>query len=128
MTDRSGQETAALLRRISAAIVGLMLVGTAAALPFGVAAAAGVAAGAVVGLAILHAQRVVAASVTRAAAGRRRRSLSAVLYLLRWPAIGVAFYFLLGAKLVSPIGLLVGITTLPVAITVVGVRGLPVGK
>ena len=121
MTDRSGQDSAGLLRRISIVTLGLTALGTAVGLLWNAPTSVGIAAGGLLGLALLHGQRLMVASITRAACQGGHRPLLFWIYLLRWPAIAAAFYLPLAAGWVSPIGLCIGITLLPAAITVVSI-------
>ena len=121
MTDNQTGEPGAQLRRMSLVSLALTALGIPAALPLGISASAGVAAGGLLGLGLLHSHRVLAASLHRAANTGGRKPLLAWLYPLRWPVIAAVLYGLLATKVVSPVGLCVGITILPVAITVVAV-------
>jgi len=122
MTSRSQKrEPGAQLRRMSLVSLGLIALGVPVALPLGVSASAGIAAGGLLGLGLLHSHRVLAVSCARAAVTGGRKPVLAWLYPLRWPIIAALLYGLLATKAVSPVGLCVGITILPAAITLVAI-------
>ena len=87
---------------------------TAAALLYGSFAAFGVAAGALLGLGNLWAISRIVYMLT---SGDAPRPLFILLGLFKMTAFGAACFFLISRQLVDPMGLLLGLATLPFGLT-----------
>jgi hypothetical protein len=91
------------------------LVGTTiAALFYSGFVAAGIAAGALLGMANLWA---ISKLVYMLTSGDAPRPLFIMFGLVKVSAVGLALFFLISRQLVDPLGLLVGLATLPIGLT-----------